>query len=172
MDMQFSRYSSRFVYQLFLPTAVLTLLSFASFWMKPKGCRIKFLLASLLLLYLHTVYFNGNGWPKALYTTTNKDYWLSSCTLFVIAAIAEFVVVKLLGNLIGKKTNDKLSNGTDDLQKSLTGEGSTQDKTVLERIKGLSVTQIIDLTSAIIFPLAFTIFVIYFSNTIKPYYEL
>ena len=168
--MTFSRYSSRFVYQLFLPTAVLTLLSFASFWMKPKGCRIKFLAVSLLLLYLHTIYFNGNGSPKVSYTTS-KDCWLSSCTLFVIAAIAEFVVVKLLGNLIGKKTNDKLSNGTDDLQKSLTGEGWTQDKTVLERIKGLSVTQIIDLTSAIIFPLAFTIFVIHFFNSINPYSE-
>ena len=111
VQLLFERESHKYVTQWFVPTAVLTLVSFASFWMKPKANRLKLLLVLLVVLYLHTIYINNKASTRVPYSTSN-DRWLCACILFVVTTLVELIVVKVVDNL----TNQK--NGIDDNGKS------------------------------------------------------
>ena len=88
------RVSSKYVCQWLLPTAVLTFISFISFWMKPnKSLRIKFLIITFGLLYLHIIYINNKSTAQG---STATDSWLFTCILFVLSAFVEYGIIKII----------------------------------------------------------------------------
>jgi len=183
---QFERESHKYVCRWLLPTAVLTLIAFASFWIKPKKCcRVKLLAITLILLYLHIVYINNKESPQVSYSTA-KDCWLSTCLLFVVMAFVEYGIVAILDRL-NKQRNRELKrsqNGKScdpegdavvlkplvDEEKANNADNNKQ-YTVNEQCSHQSFAQKwrraplsgrIDLISAILFPLLFIIYVITF----------
>ena len=110
-DFVFKRESCKYIMQWLIPTALLTFISFASFWMKPKKCsRIKLLAIILGLLYLHIMYINKES-PKVSYPTA-KDCWLHTCLMFVLAAFVEYGIVIIVQKL--NKQSNRQQNGKSD----------------------------------------------------------
>ncbi|XP_054167792.1 glutamate-gated chloride channel-like [Oppia nitens] len=99
-DLLFGRNAGKYGCQWFLPTAVLTFVSFVSFLFKPeKSTRVKFLLVTLLLLYVHIVYINSRSLANDINYNTAKDCWTSTCLVFVLATFVEYAVVLAIGKL-------------------------------------------------------------------------
>ena len=114
LDLNFRRESHKYVTQWFVPTALLTLVSFTSFWIKSKEIRLKFLLVTLVLLYLHTIYIKNQASTKVSFSTF-IDHWLFACLMFVVAAVAELVVVRVVDGLTNQKNrkNDTENSNVD-----------------------------------------------------------
>jgi hypothetical protein len=109
--------TSKYVTNWFLPTAVITFISFVSFWLRrDSSARILTLVITLLLVYLHTVLINYKS-PPVSYSTA-MDCWTSTCLLFIFAAIIEYGIVKWFDRC--HKCNNKKTDSNKDCEKSKT----------------------------------------------------
>ena len=60
------------------------------------------MLVTLVLLYLHTIYIKNQAAIRVYYSTSIDD-WLCACLMFVVAAVAELVVVRVVDGLTNQK---------------------------------------------------------------------
>ena len=99
--------------QWLLPTALLTFVSFASFWVKPEKCtRLKFLITIFVLLYLHILYINNKSSAKVSYSTAS-DCWFCTCIWFVVGAFVEYGIVTIVGKMCKQnKKENRLQNSS------------------------------------------------------------
>lgn len=106
MVIHLKRQSSTYKTKWVVPTAVLTFLSFVSFWVKPnRPLRVGVLLTTAGALYLHVIYISSHS-PTIPYSNA-KDCWLSACALFIMAALIEYVIVRLFNRNVGRVTNQE-----------------------------------------------------------------
>jgi len=167
VDFQFKRESSKYICKWFAPTAVLTIISFLSFWLKPKSTRIKLLTVTLILLYLHILYINNKASPNTRYTNS-MDRWLSTCLCYVVAAIVELAIVKVLDRIFTNR------NSTEYLGLNVNSEKAdvaVKPQVIERKCNGLnprnivqtwrksSIGRRIDIFSGLLFPLAFVIYI-------------
>ncbi|CAG2160809.1 unnamed protein product [Oppiella nova] len=192
-EFQFSRHSSKYGCQWFLPTAVLTFIAFVSFWLKPDKCsRIRLLVVTLLLLYLHVLYINAKSSSTVSYHTA-KDCWTSTCLLFVLAAFLEYGIVRLVHKYTkhsakscldsseckNGKTVNNCEEGDAVALKPLVDEGQEKGekgeeakeytvnevvnrRNYVQKWRQSSLASQIDYLSAILFPFLFVIYIIVF----------
>jgi len=117
VDFKFDRNSFRYITNWILPTAIITFISFVSFWLRrDKSARIITLVVTLLLLYLHIVVISYKL-PSVSYSTA-MDCWTSTCLLFIIGAILEYGVVKSIDRC--KLCNNKKTDSNNDCKKNNT----------------------------------------------------
>ena len=166
-----------FAYSLrwFVPTAVLTFLSFVSFWINQNILlRTAILFFSFVSFYLHVVYINTHS-PNIPYSNS-RDCWLSACAIFIVAALVEYALVRMIGETKeaqeSRSCPDPNNNGTcchknvhevigdmSEMQKSFVIGVITK---AIDKWKRSSIATRLDLCSSIVFPFAYTIYIIIF----------
>lgn len=189
-NFRFKRELSGYLCKWFVPTAIITLVSFVSFWLRhDKSARIKTLVISLSILYLHILMIKYKS-PNVSYSTP-MDCWTSTCLLFIIGAFIEFAIVKCMAgrkSCHNKKTDlsnecnksngknceegdavalkplvdDGHDNNIEEGVKEYTVNDTTNRRNYLQKWKRAPITCRIDSIAGIVFPLLFILYIITF----------
>ncbi|KAG5675827.1 hypothetical protein PVAND_005697 [Polypedilum vanderplanki] len=91
---RFERQIGHHLIQTFAPSSLVVMLSWFSFWLGLDAIPGRVTLLVTCMLTLVTM-FTGNSMPPVAYVKA-MDLWMAGCMVFVFAALAEFVVVKVL----------------------------------------------------------------------------
>ncbi|KAK4878255.1 hypothetical protein RN001_010761 [Aquatica leii] len=172
IDFLFKRNFFHYLIHVYIPSCMIVILSWSSFWFDPAEVTAKLILSflTLMILALQTSFISASQ-PQVSYTNS-MNVWTGVCLTFVFAAFVEFVLV----NYINKSNasdqildqSDQNTSETDAfLMKPL---GKSEAKCTLrhhfnkctcfdswsKRFK--TKAQCIDATARILFPLMFLLF--------------
>lgn len=90
--------------QLFIPTALIVILSWMSFWINIEAAPARTSLGVTTVLMITTQTSNSrSSLPKVSYVKA-LDIWMATCLLFVFAALLEYAVV----NFLSRQTKMKI----------------------------------------------------------------
>lgn len=163
-----------YIVQMYIPTILIVVLSWLSFWLNVGSVPGRISLGVLTVLTMTTQISSVNAsLPRVSYTKA-IDIWMATCLLFVFAALIEFAIA----NVLSRKES---MNGfffqnfhcRDDVEH---GHGSNQTETAMNRKStpskaevaetdnnvlprsGFWYAMIMDSSSRIVFPLMFSLF--------------
>ncbi|CAG2106655.1 unnamed protein product, partial [Medioppia subpectinata] len=166
VDLQFTRITVKYLVQWFVTTAMLTFISFLSFLMKASNSsRIKFLVVVLFMLYTHIVVINMWSDAKVPYFIA-KDWWFMWCANFIVAAIIEFAIVKVIDHKCNKNSNNNNGHGRDNVALKTLETKECYDN-CREKWTNSSFGRKLDLFCVVIFPMLFTAYIYSNSGTIQ-----
>ena len=98
--------------QLYVPSALIVILSWVSFWISADAIPARISLGVLTILTMTTQSSGSSrNLPRVSYVKA-VDVWMAVCLLFVFAALLEFAVVNVLSRREIKKVVKRRSNGT------------------------------------------------------------
>ncbi|CAI9725134.1 glycine receptor subunit alpha-1-like isoform X3 [Octopus vulgaris] len=160
-----------YVVQMYIPTILIVVLSWLSFWLNVDSVPGRISLGVLTVLTTTTQISSVNATlPRVSYTKA-IDIWMATCLLFVFAALLEFAVANILSrketmngfffqhvySRDGKQTHtnyksETKSDPTSSINKDCDVEGGIRKRT------GIWYACILDSSSRIAFPLMFALF--------------
>ncbi|ESO83382.1 hypothetical protein LOTGIDRAFT_53634, partial [Lottia gigantea] len=151
-----------YVVQMYIPSVLIVMLSWISFWLTVNSVPGRISLGVLTVLTMTTQSTGvNNALPRVSYTKA-IDVWMSTCLVFVFSALLEFAVV----NVLSRKDdlNEFSLRGVFTIPKDLeNGEVSVpldpySDPKPVRR--GIVYAMYLDVASRIIFPSIFILFII------------
>ena len=100
-----SRY---FMFHTYIPTCLIVMMSWISFWIKPEAVPARVTLGVTSLLTLSTQHANSQkSLPPVSYIKA-IDMFMSSCTLFVFFSLIEYAIVNvMMGDISDIERKDK-----------------------------------------------------------------
>jgi len=105
-----------FMIQLFIPTALIVILSWMSFWINIEAAPARTSLGVTTVLMITTQTSNSrSSLPKVSYVKA-LDIWMATCLLFVFAALLEYAVV----NFLSRQTKMKIKEQERESKKDYT----------------------------------------------------
>ncbi|CAL8082804.1 unnamed protein product [Orchesella dallaii] len=112
VDLTFQRLFTPYLVGVYIPSTMMVLTSWVSFWISPKAVTARTILATLTLfvLAIQTAEVN-KSFPQTGYTKA-VDKWTGICLTFVFAALLEFATVHYLSNR--KEKNSCTAAGSKD----------------------------------------------------------
>ncbi|XP_046575764.1 glycine receptor subunit alpha-2-like [Haliotis rubra] len=156
-----------YIVQMYIPSILIVIVSWISFWLTVTSVAGRISLGVLTVLTMTTQSSGVNAsLPRVSYTKA-IDIWMSTCLLFVFAALIEFAVVNVLSRsqrLNGPRCQkqDTTENGNVYRETFVTLEGEVQVEGKPThrpgRITGISCAMFLDNMSRLGFPLAFLSF--------------
>ncbi|XP_054167670.1 glutamate-gated chloride channel-like [Oppia nitens] len=191
VDLQFTRAPLPYIWQWFVPMTWLTFLGFISFFVRPANSgRLQLLLAILAIQYVHSTLSTKWSDSKVSYTTL-RDLYFGVSYVFTFGALVEYALVWLMDSRHRRqrnRTNQDYSinnNNNNKRYTNTTGAGDSPDLNVMKPIlkynslnnEGLNRQSMgstgttttywcfnnkLDLASAILFPILYLGFIIYF----------
>ena len=94
-----------FLIQVYMPTMLIVILSWVSFWISVDAIPARVSLGLLTVLTMTTMSTGANSsLPKVSYVK-GIDIWMSICLLFVFTALLEFAVVNVISRQRFRKSN-------------------------------------------------------------------
>ncbi|KAL8621058.1 hypothetical protein ACOMHN_040583 [Nucella lapillus] len=161
-----------YMVQMYIPSILIVLLSWISFWLTVNSVAGRISLGVLTVLTMTTQSSSVNAsLPRVSYTKA-IDVWMSTCLVFVFCALLEFAVV----NVLSRKDNMDFSirrvfSIPKDME-SIGGGGNNRDVTIPLEMdpnqkkkrrrfgkRGIVYAMYLDVASRIAFPIIFIIFI-------------
>merc|ERR1719412_1480106 len=110
---KFKRRLGYFMFHTYIPTCLIVMMSWISFWIKPEAVPARVTLGVTSLLTLSTQHANSQkSLPPVSYIKA-IDVFMSGCTVFVFLSLMEYALVNIvMGDIadIEKKKNSGLTN--------------------------------------------------------------
>ena len=91
-----------FVIQVYMPTMMIVILSWVSFWINVDAIPARVSLGLLTVLTMTTMSTGANSSLPRVSYIKGIDIWMSMCLLFVFSALLEFAVVNVISRKRGK----------------------------------------------------------------------
>ncbi|CAL8116345.1 unnamed protein product [Orchesella dallaii] len=186
VDFTFQRAFHSYLVMVYIPSMMMVITSWVSFWISPKAVTARTMIATLTLfiLAIQTAEVNKT-FPQTSYTKA-VDVWTGVCLTFVFAALLEFATVHYLSNRKGNyrstvtgskndedagiESNDCGGDGVQEISLKDTSrrDGNTGIQSRIERVCRLARNLIskfessshkLDIVSRIAFPALFALFV-------------
>lgn len=147
--------------QIYIPSCILVLSSFVSFWLDPDSVAARvFLCATTLLAMIFQISNAAASVPTVSYIKA-VDIWMGVCLIFIFGTLLEFATL----NYISRHNDKNKSEEVDEDSLLVNDEGKDSMKTWTSRYKNFhtwllkfSRSRKIDVVSRIMFPVAFVIF--------------
>ena len=97
-----------FMFHTYIPTCLIVMMSWISFWIKPEAVPARVTLGVTSLLTLSTQHANSQkSLPPVSYIKA-IDMFMSSCTLFVFFSLIEYAIVNvMMGDISDIERKDK-----------------------------------------------------------------
>ncbi|RUS81553.1 hypothetical protein EGW08_010683 [Elysia chlorotica] len=183
-DFHMSRNIGFYIVQMYIPSTLIVMLSWISFWLTVNSVPGRISLGLLTVLTMTTQMSSVNAsLPRVSYTKA-IDVWMSACLVFVFSALLEFAIVNVLSrkDSIGGFSIKhiftiprELLPGAPSLAEAgvtvpLDGYADADGKVKKRRFnqKGIVYAMYMDIAARILFPVSFIIFTItywlYYSN--------
>uniref|UniRef100_A0AC35GW05 Glutamate-gated chloride channel n=1 Tax=Panagrolaimus sp. PS1159 TaxID=55785 RepID=A0AC35GW05_9BILA len=93
MRIKLSRLFSYYVFQLYIPTGMIVVVSWVSFWIDQRSTAGRVALGTLTMTTMTTVQSSINSKLPPVSYIKLVDYWLGTCQTFVFGALLEYAVV-------------------------------------------------------------------------------
>ncbi|XP_078616179.1 glycine receptor subunit alpha-4-like [Branchiostoma floridae x Branchiostoma japonicum] len=117
-DFLLERRIGYFLIQIYLPSILIVIISWVSFWIHSESApaRVALAITTVLTLTTHSATTTRAAMPRVSYIT-DMDIWMAACQTFVFAALLEYAIVnhisrqdkRLMKKLRHKKKNDPCS---------------------------------------------------------------
>ncbi|XP_066296652.1 glycine receptor subunit alpha-4-like [Branchiostoma lanceolatum] len=117
-DFLLERRIGYFLIQIYLPSILIVIISWVSFWIHSESApaRVALAITTVLTLTTHSATTTRAAMPRVSYIT-DMDIWMAACQTFVFAALLEYAIVnhisrqdkRLMKKLRQKKKNDPCS---------------------------------------------------------------
>ncbi|XP_019637249.1 PREDICTED: glycine receptor subunit alpha-3-like [Branchiostoma belcheri] len=156
-DFLLERRIGYFLIQIYLPSILIVIISWVSFWIHSESApaRVALAITTVLTLTTHSATTTRAAMPRVSYIT-DMDIWMAACQTFVFAALLEYAIVnhisrqdkRLMKKLRHKKRNDPCS-----------GDGGLRLEAKRLAIRR---SHAVDRASRVVFPLAFLIFNLFY----------
>ncbi|XP_077988520.1 glycine receptor subunit alpha-2-like [Glandiceps talaboti] len=93
---QFTRALGYYWLSYYIPTILLVILSWVSFWISPKAAPARVSLGTTIILTVTTQAISvHSSLPKVSYVTA-MDIWMLACLVFVVASLVQYAVVNFM----------------------------------------------------------------------------
>ena len=114
---KFRRRLGYFMFHTYIPTCLIVMMSWISFWIKPEAVPARVTLGVTSLLTLSTQHANSQkSLPPVSYIKA-IDMFMSSCTLFVFFSLIEYAIVNvMMGDISDIERKDKDSSNATQLR--------------------------------------------------------
>lgn len=111
VEFKFRRRLGYFMFHTYIPTCLIVMMSWISFWIKPEAVPARVTLGVTSLLTLSTQHANSQkSLPPVSYIKA-IDMFMSSCTLFVFFSLIEYAFVNvMMGDISEIERKDKQAN--------------------------------------------------------------
>lgn len=178
--MHFRRNTAAYLLKRFIPSTIVVLITFISFWIPTTQAPARISLPITCMLALITQEINSGLSVSYMYAL---QVWNFVCIIFVFANLLEFAVAYFEHNMAEKRRARKQQQRTQSDLEKCDGEKKPQQKTLsrtrkwFQRVKRHKIVgrpfrttrrhSILDRISRYVFPLAFAIFVITFSVSVR-----
>jgi len=93
VDMKFKREFSYYLILIYVPTCMLVIVSWVSFWIDPNSSAARVVLGIISLMTMSRQISSINSSLPPVSYTKAVDVWTGACLLFVFSALMEFAVV-------------------------------------------------------------------------------
>ncbi|KAF2354475.1 Neurotransmitter-gated ion-channel ligand-binding domain [Trinorchestia longiramus] len=105
----FKRRLGYYLFHTYVPTCLIVIMSWISFWIKPEAVPARVTLGVTSLLTLSTQHANSQkSLPPVSYIKA-IDMFMSSCTVFVFLSLMEYAVVNvILGDMVERRNQESL----------------------------------------------------------------
>ncbi|XP_052076655.1 glycine receptor subunit alpha-2-like [Mytilus californianus] len=110
MNIKLDRLYDYYLIQTYIPTTLIVILSWVSFWISIDATPARISLGLLTVLTMTT---QNTGLPKVSYFKA-IDVWMVSCMFFVFAALIEFAYVNVLSRVQLRRQTSVVDNGDHD----------------------------------------------------------
>lgn len=156
MDIHFTRRYGYHLIQEYIPSSLIVMLSWVSFWISLDAVPARISLGLLSVLTMTTQSSGSRAnLPQVSYIKA-IDIWMSACMLFVFAALIEYALVNVLDRKQKRRERHADPNGT-------SKEGIKIYKEIqCCFVKGRERARVVDKMSRFLFPLAFALFNIFY----------
>ncbi|CAJ0603919.1 unnamed protein product [Cylicocyclus nassatus] len=181
MVFHLKRLFSYYMAQIYIPSSLLVIVSWVSFWLERTAVPARVTLGVTTLLTMTTQAASINSSLPAVSYIKAVDVWIGVCLAFVFAAVLEFAWVSYQGNLyspehcqpaksptkLGKQRKEANHENIDkwesmkNEEEALCSDEPIQKKSLTwwqKWKKGADSAKMIDLRSRVIFPLLFLLF--------------
>ncbi|CAH0380649.1 unnamed protein product [Bemisia tabaci] len=155
------------LFHTYIPSALIVVMSWISFWIKPEAIPARVTLGVTSLLTLATQNTQSQqSLPPVSYVKA-IDIWMSSCSIFVFLSLMEFAVVNnYMGPVVTKTmkgySEEDLRNAVDDFKQELDPRGRSPMRNTLPTLpqyptfcNGRAIALYIDQFSRFFFPFSF-----------------
>ncbi|XP_059163149.1 glycine receptor subunit alpha-2-like [Physella acuta] len=162
-----------YMVQMYIPSVLIVMLSWISFWLNVNSVPGRVSLGLLTVLTMTTQSSNVNAaLPKVSYTKA-IDVWMSTCLVFVFAALLEFAVVNVLSRkdtILGFSLRGLFSipKDTEAEEGALTApeasptldnfKKDTSGKKLFAK-RGIVYAEYVDVIARFLFPVCFSVFI-------------
>ncbi|XP_064609425.1 glycine receptor subunit alpha-2-like [Liolophura sinensis] len=118
-DLRMERDKGYYIIQIYVPSILIVILSWVSFWLNVEAIPARISLGVLTILTLTTQSSSlQNSLPRVSYAKA-LDVWMAVCLVFVFAALLEFAFVNVLSR--HSKSTDDVSSPTSSRKPSVNG---------------------------------------------------
>ncbi|XP_064607744.1 glycine receptor subunit alpha-2-like isoform X2 [Liolophura sinensis] len=157
-----------FIIQIYVPSILIVILSWVSFWLNVDAIPARISLGVLTILTMTTQSSGArSSLPRVSYIKA-IDVWMSACLLFVFAGLVEFAVVNVMARKQGRTSRHSVDEEAMELvnRPTHTLNGNPKNKRSAGRRfskakkdqSGLRKANNVDKMSRLMFPLAFIVF--------------
>ncbi len=146
----FERNFGFYLKAVFIPSAIITMLSFLAFWIAPDFIMARIATGFFCVLAMtFPTYQAYSGLPRIAYMTS-MEVWLAGCMLFIFCSLLESVAIHFRNQGINSGYNPGYPATNDGKAELSYTHNSTR--------KGRNSAQCVDIISRIAFPLGFAMF--------------
>ena len=144
-----------FLFSTILPTGSMVAISWISFWIDPSNIPGRMGLLVTLFLCLNNMATTVLASQPAVAGPTMSDTWFSGCKVLLILALAEYAIVL---RLMKVKRDEERERRSGNVRRGNNNEGW------MVKVKGgpLEVITFIDGVAIVAFPVAFTVFILFY----------
>ncbi|XP_077992210.1 glycine receptor subunit alphaZ1-like [Glandiceps talaboti] len=109
----FSHEMTYFIFTAYIPTTLLVMVSWITFWLRPDATPARAALGATTILTTVTQFTSARRTLRGVSYVTGIDVWLATCVLFISAAMMEFALVNYLFTIKKYKAVKKKSQQLD-----------------------------------------------------------
>lgn len=146
-----------YIIQVYIPSFLIVILSWVSFWLNVDSTPARISLGLLTVLTMTTQSQGAKAsLPRVSYIKA-IDIWMSTCLLFVFAALIEFAYVNVLARVDQRKVNSvtsKLNEAKEDEEEKT----QNQQSWCFTKLEDKERARMLDKISRAIFPAVFLVF--------------
>ncbi|OWF45321.1 glycine receptor subunit alphaZ1-like isoform X2 [Mizuhopecten yessoensis] len=162
VTLHLTRNTGYYIAQIFIPSILIVMLSWVSFWVDAEATPARISLGVLTVLTITT---QGSGarstLPRVSYIKA-IDIWMATCLMFVFASLLEFAYINVLSRKRRSKLLPSLGIGPDGMlnTQAMNGNGKNDMKreSSAEQVTFTDKARMVDKVSRVIFPCAFALF--------------
>ncbi|XP_060084313.1 glycine receptor subunit alpha-2-like [Ylistrum balloti] len=157
-----TRNTGYYIAQIFIPSILIVMLSWVSFWVDAEATPARISLGVLTVLTITT---QGSGarstLPRVSYIKA-IDVWMATCLMFVFASLLEFAYINVLSRKRRSKLLPSLAIGPDGMLNTQEMNGNSDNgvkrKSSIGPVTFTDKARMVDKVSRVIFPCSFALF--------------